>query len=215
MLIACYKIKVATLISIKTQNFTTVTKITVVPITEWPMDYQQLTTNRLMLRKFCKSDLHFINHHFSNKHVTQFLYDTEPIKTMEEAEELLDWTMDITSGDHLRWCIVHKRNNTPIGTCGFHQYDKNTKSAEIGYDLDVNFWNQGYMNEALQILLQYAQNYLGLQNITACIAIDNIASEKLIQKLGFHHKMTDPQKHLFRGRYYAHHIYELCCSHSM
>ena len=171
------------------------------------MRYKKLFLNRLVLRKFQKSDIDFILKHFSDAEVTKFLYDQEPLRNMQEAQKLLEWVMDTQSGDHVRWCITLK--NEPIGTCGFHLYNPKMKSAEIGYDLGYGYWNNGYMSEALQAILCYAKLDLQLHTINACVALENIASQKLLQKRGFILLKTEPKKHLFRGKYYAHHIYSL------
>ncbi|BBM86538.1 GNAT family N-acetyltransferase [Candidatus Uabimicrobium amorphum] len=174
------------------------------------MHYKQLCSSRLLLRKFRANDLDFLFKHFSDANVTKFLYDQEPLSSKKEAQELLSWVMDIDSGDHIRWCITLK--DQPIGTCGFHLYDATAQSAEIGYDLAYEHWNKGYMSEVLDVVLNYAKRDLHLRTIKACVAIDNIPSQKLLLKQGFVLVETDPKKHLFRGKYYAHHIYSLALS---
>ncbi|WP_372365172.1 GNAT family N-acetyltransferase [Candidatus Uabimicrobium sp. HlEnr_7] len=171
------------------------------------MHYKKLFSKHLLLRKFHKGDIDFIFKHFSDANVTRFLYDQEPLKSIEEASKLLSWVMDFDSQDHIRWCITLK--DIPIGTCGFHLYDAEMKSAEIGYDLAYQHWNKGYMTEALNVVLHHAKQNLQLHTVNACVATDNTFSQKLLQKLKFVLVKTDPNKHLYRGKYYPHHIYSL------
>lgn len=74
-----------------------------------------------------------------------------------------------------------------IGVCGIHpQEDVRSPNAELGYWLGADFWGQGLMQLALQGLIAYAwEHWPHLQRIYASIFSSNLASQKLILKLGF------------------------------
>lgn len=169
----------------------------------------ELKTNRLLLRYFTSSDLNFVHQHFSNPKVTAFLYDNEPAETIDAAREILDWCMDSTSKTHVRWCITQIDGTNPIGTCGFHRYDSTNNAAEIGYDLFPDYWNNGYMSEALTEMLSYGFENLGLNRIYAYVFINNTASNKLLEKLGFSLEGVLREKHYYKGKYYDHNLYSL------
>jgi [ribosomal protein S5]-alanine N-acetyltransferase len=173
------------------------------------MEYKELTTTRLVLREFMPGDLSFIYEHFSDKNVSRYLYDNEPPSNINEAKKIFQWCMDKESSDHIRWCITLKHNLKQIGTCGFHNYDNKNNAAEIGYDLSSDYWNKGYMTEALKKMLHYGYEVYSLNRIYACVYIVNIASNKLLEKLGFKHEGVIRDKHFFRGNYYDHNLYSL------
>jgi len=170
------------------------------------MEYQRLETERLVLRKFEASDLQFILDHFREPFVSQYLYDNEPPETIEEAQGILDWCLDLNS-DHIRWCIVHKEESKPIGTIGFHRYDNQNNSAEIGYDLSGSFAQRGLMSEALQSIMEYGSKSLHLHRIYGSVALDNMASNRLLESNGFHLEGTLRDQYLFRGKYYDHNLW--------
>lgn len=59
------------------------------------------------------------------------------------------------------------------------------RSAEVGYLLDAKYWNQGYMSEAIQALIEVAFNYYRVEFLYAKHIVENIASQKIIEKMHF------------------------------
>jgi len=173
------------------------------------MNFSELKTNRLLLRKFVSGDLDFIHTHFSNSKVSAFLYDNEPPEDINASRQILDWCMDFASATHLRWCITLKDSSTPIGTCGFHRYDKTNNAAEIGYDLFPDYWHNGYMREALTAILSFGFEILALNRIYAFVSVHNAASNHLLETLGFSLEGVVREKHYYKGKYYDHNLYSL------
>lgn len=170
------------------------------------MQYQQLETERLILRNFNPSDLPFVFKHFSSSFVSQYLYDNEPPQTPEEAGEILGWAMEHNS-NHIRWCIVLKETSEQIGTIGFHKYDEQNNSAEIGYDLAEKYTQKGIMSEALMCIIQHGRTAYGLHRIYASVAEKNEASNRLLAKNGFALEGICRDQYFFRGTYYDHKIW--------
>lgn len=56
--------------------------------------------------------------------------------------------------------------------------------AEIGWAVSSNYRNQGYATEAGQRLLDYAFEALGLLRVLAFTEVDNVASQKVMRKIG-------------------------------
>lgn len=81
--------------------------------------------------------------------------------------------------------IEHKATGTLIGTAGFKHIDHTHRSGEIGYELLPQYWNHGYMTEALQPLLAQTAAYYNLHTVTANIDPRHIASKRVLEKLGF------------------------------
>ena len=59
------------------------------------------------------------------------------------------------------------------------------QSAYIGYQAGAPFARQGYMTEALQLVLKYAFNTMKLHRIEANIQPSNVASIALVKRVGF------------------------------
>ena len=168
------------------------------------MQFDELETNRLYLTNISSSDLDFIYNQFSDDFINKYLFDAEPVKNKEEAQEIINfYTMPEPRNQH-RWIMVLKGSNAKIGTCGFHCIDNNEKSAEIGYDLLEEFNGKGFMHEALTAIIDYAKNRLNIETIEAHVYKDNGGSLKLLEKIGFEY--TGVLYLEFGGEKYKHHI---------
>jgi RimJ/RimL family protein N-acetyltransferase len=56
--------------------------------------------------------------------------------------------------------------------------------AELGYWIGVPYWGRGYATEAAQAIVQYGIHELGLHRIVARHIAHNLASGRVMQKLG-------------------------------
>ena len=170
------------------------------------MKYQKLETPRLILRKFEESDLDFIFRHFKDDFVSRYLYDNEPPQNLVDAQKTLDWCIDLSS-NHIRWCIILKEKLKPIGTIGFHRYDNQNNSAEIGYDLQETYSQKGIMTEALKSIMEYGAEQFFLHRISASVAVTNLASNRFLESNDFQLEGTIRDQYLFRGKYYDHNLW--------
>lgn len=171
------------------------------------MILQDLETERLILKGISEDDVDFIFQQFSNDDVNRYLFDAEPTQKRQEALEIVQMYTQSRKVTAHRWIIRLKENNTKIGTLGFHFWKPETRTCEIGYDLQPAYWGKGYGKEAVRAMLDYIVPTLELHTITACIYEENIASSALVKSLGF----TDSQERKtlrFHGKDYLHHIYK-------
>jgi ribosomal-protein-alanine N-acetyltransferase len=150
-------------------------------------------------------DRDFIFDLFSDDDVNKYLYDAEPLTDISGADDIIDFYMESEPRNQHRWVIIRKTDNVKMGTCGFHCWDRNNGKADIGYDLKKVFWGNGYMQEAIKEIIQFAENNMNIKEINACIYVDNIKSGNLVEKLGF--KINGSKNELFRGKGYFHNIY--------
>jgi ribosomal-protein-alanine N-acetyltransferase len=104
----------------------------------------------------------------------ELLFDAEPLNNLDEADELIYFYLQPEPRMQHRWILTLKNNNVKIGTCGFHCWDKNKNCVDIGYDLQVEYWSQGLMSEALNAILDFAQNEMKIKQVHAHIYVDNL-----------------------------------------
>ena len=64
-------------------------------------------------------------------------------------------------------------------------YSKEHRRAEMGYDLMSEHWGDGYMTEAVEAMVSYGFNKLGLERIEATVDPENGASIRTLEKNGF------------------------------
>lgn len=157
--------------------------------------FPHLQTERLLLRALTPADLEFVYQHFTDPDVTRYLHDEEPIRTRQEAQEIVEFYTKPGFKPYNRWMILRKSDDKPIGTCGYHNWQKRHFRAEIGYDLDKALWNQGFMTEALVEVIEFGFRTMKLNRIEALVHPHNRASIRLLEKLHF-------QKEGFMRDYY-------------
>lgn len=89
-----------------------------------------------------------------------------------------------------------------IGNCALHNWYPEHKRAEMGYDIsNPQYLRQGYMSEASLALVQYAFDVLDMHRLEALTSPDNIASIKVLEKLGFVREGLK-REHYFHGGIY-------------
>lgn len=146
--------------------------------------FPELQTERLSLVEINQSHLTDYYEIFKDENVTKY-YNIIPLKEQEEAQKYLDWfKFRFESGAGIRWGISLKDKKDIIGTAGFNNYQKNHK-ANLGYDLHIDYWNKGYITEALGEILKFGFIILEINRVEAEVMQGNIASEKVLHKLGF------------------------------
>jgi ribosomal-protein-alanine N-acetyltransferase len=78
-----------------------------------------------------------------------------------------------------------------IGVCGFHVYEGPGSQApgtfwlELAYHLRRDCWGRGFATEAARACIDYGAGSLAATHIIALTAPENIASQHVLQKLGF------------------------------
>ena len=91
-------------------------------------------------------------------------------------------------------CTVESKNLAcPVGICGLIKRDY-LDAADIGFAFLPAYWGKGYAHEAATAVLNFAKTDLGLKRILATTRLENIASQKLLEKLGlrFERLITHP-----------------------
>jgi RimJ/RimL family protein N-acetyltransferase len=83
------------------------------------------------------------------------------------------------------YAVTLKSTGQFIGSCGLEHYEwDGSPEVEIAYDLNREFWGQGYATEAAAAVRDFAFGELGLQRIVSYIVPDNIASRRVVEKIG-------------------------------
>lgn len=78
--------------------------------------------------------------------------------------------------------IILKAENKAIGSANFKNSPLENKDIEIGYGINPDYENQGYMTEAVQALCEWAINQPDVESIIAETDRENYASQRVLQK---------------------------------
>lgn len=147
--------------------------------------FPQLNTKRAILRQLTIADADAIAALRSDPLVNQYL-DRPKTTTPEEAVQFIEKiNLHISNNIALYWVIALQENDQLIGTICLWNFNIEEDTAEIGYELLPDFQGKGFMQEALQAVIDYACKTLQLKTITAFTVFENIPSIKLLQKNNF------------------------------
>ncbi len=143
----------------------------------------EIETLRLQLRHCTFADEDELARIRGDAEVMRFIGDRKP-QSREQVKELLyEITNHWQKHGFGRWAVVDKADNQFIGLCGLNYLD-NTEEIEIGYLLAKPAWGKGIATEAAKACLRYGFEELQLEQIVAVAFPENIASRKVMEKLG-------------------------------
>lgn len=150
------------------------------------LEFPNLATDRLVLRKITKSDGPTIFFLRTDKEVNKYIHRPIPHKTVKEAEDFIDkTTLGIESGKNINWGISLPYETDLIGSICLWNFSEDRKKAEVGYDLHPNYHSQGIMSEALCRIIEFGFLDLKLDEIEAFTHYKNESSKKLLIKNNF------------------------------
>ncbi len=96
-----------------------------------------------------------------------------------------------------------------IGLIAINLGKKNYRTAEVWFKVHKDFWRNGYTTDALTKMLDFGFNQLQLHRIEAGCAIDNIASSKVLEKVGMTREGLKRKKLPIRGEWKDNYFYAI------
>jgi ribosomal-protein-alanine N-acetyltransferase len=114
-------------------------------------------------------------------------FDGNPIRlpaiTATDSDKIIDFFYQYQQqSQKVRWAMIRKSDNCFIGSPGFNTLGD---CCEIAYHLDPRCWGKGYMGEACEAIANWVFSTLCATSIEAYIDSDNMASIKLVDRLGY------------------------------
>lgn len=92
---------------------------------------------------------------------------------------------DIFQSNQLRLVICQHQGDIIIGAVDIYDVDVHSRRAGIGILVDQEFRNQGYAQQALEIVESYTFSFLNLHQLYAHISVNNKISIDLFEKAGY------------------------------
>lgn len=164
--------------------------------------FPELQTDRLLLRRLSRVDANEIFFLRSNENVVRYL-GREPSKNISEAEDFIDAiNKNVDENNSILWGIAFLEDpSTVIGTICLWNLKPENYRGEIGYLLHPDHWGKGIMKEAINAIVDYGFNVLGLHSIEALLSPENIASSAVLEKTGFIKEGHLKESFYFNGRF--------------
>jgi ribosomal-protein-alanine N-acetyltransferase len=123
---------------------------------------------------------------------------------------------DLAAGTSITWAMVEDgefRGSMCLGGITHRRLAWRMDVAELGYWLGTPWHGRGLTTEAARAVLHFGFADLGLHKITVGCITENVASRRVIEKLGFRF-IGERRDHMFRsGRWWSHLDYEMLADH--
>lgn len=144
-----------------------------------------LSTARLTIRRVTRADLPALLAVNGDAAVTRFL----PYATWTSLADGEAWFERMATlqaaGGTAQYVIEQREPGRVIGSCLLFRHEAASARAEIGYVLGRAHWGQGLMVEAMRGFVDHAFGTLALRRLEAEIDPRNLASARLLERLGF------------------------------
>ena len=150
-----------------------------------PLPTPTLHTARLRLRPFTDADADAIFALQSNAYVLRY-WDSPPWSDPARAGRFLAACRQMADeGTGARLAIDRSSDEAFIGWLGLTRWNPDFRSASLGYCYNDATWGRGYATDAARALLRWAFDTLDLNRVQAETDTRNVASARVLEKLGF------------------------------
>jgi len=150
------------------------------------MEQSTITTSRLTLRPFTKTDSFDVQKLVGNENVSKSTmsiphpYDDRQAREWIACHQL-QWYQKLA----VTYAIVYTSTDDLVGAISLMDIVRG--EADLGYWIGEPYWNLGFCTEASNAVIQFAFNAMGIQKLKANHASNNPASGKVMRKLGMAH----------------------------
>ena len=152
-------------------------------------------TARLLLREIMNEDVERIFLLDRNPQVMKYI-GVQPVTNVQQSVEIINKIRtQYRENGIARWAVIEKDSNLLIGWSGLKLLTEPINGFknvyELGYRFLPEFWGKGYATESGKAVLDYGFNTMNLDKIYACVAIQNVDSDRILKdKLGFESQGT-------------------------
>ena len=144
-----------------------------------------IDTRRLILRRFTLDDLQAFHQLTSRPEIIRYA-QSKPVASLEDALGMMKAAPfhDYATYGYGRFACVWKETGDVIGFSGV-KFVPEISETELGYRFFPEYWGKGLATEAGQASIEFARSDLGLKRLVAMVHPDNVASARVLAKLGF------------------------------
>src|SRR5262245_12889044 len=152
------------------------------------MPVPRIETSRLLLRPVIREDIDDLHNLWTEAGMRKYLWDDQII-SREMAAEVVEGSIESFKTHGFGFWRISWREGEDrlIGFCGLRHFQDEQSpqpEVEILYGIDARDWNRGLASEAAHAVLAFGFEQLGLERIYAGADPPNVASIKVMEKLG-------------------------------
>ncbi len=100
-----------------------------------------------------------------------------------------------------QWAITADGDDHLVGTVTLVDWDRANRRCEIGFILNPSAWGRGLATDAVRTVIRWAREHMEIHRVEADVEPPNVASLKLLERLGFEREGYFRQRWWTRGRW--------------
>jgi RimJ/RimL family protein N-acetyltransferase len=162
-----------------------------------------LTTERLLLRPFTDEDFDSLYAMHSRADVTRYLYWGP--RTADEVREMLERRKRMIAiedeGTGIDLVAALRDSERMIGHFMIQWVSREHRQGETGFVLHPDHHGRGYATEAAPVLLRLGFEGLGLHRIVGRCDARNVASARLMERLGMRREAHLRENEFIKGEW--------------
>ncbi len=161
----------------------------------------EIVSERLVLRQMTIRDAGDVFDYARDPEVARFtIWDAH--RSVDDSRAFLTSVIrGYAQREVATWGVVHRTEGRLIGTCGYNGWNRVHCRAELGYAFSRKFWNQGLATEAVRALIKFGFNRLSFNRIEAFCVPENLASARVMEKVGMVYEGLLRQSYFAKGVY--------------
>lgn len=91
-------------------------------------------------------------------------------------------------------CIIHKATNVIMGDMGFKGGPNEAGEIDLGYSIVPSYQGKGFATEMGKAMVKWGLSQRNVKCVKATCDTDNIASKRVLEKIGFQATKKDEKK---------------------
>lgn len=170
----------------------------------------ELITERLHLREFVVDDWRAVLAYQSDPRYLRFYEQTG--QTEQGARDFVAMFLAQQQAQpriKFQLAVTLKSTGELIGNCGVRLKAPGAHEADLGYELNPEFWRYGYASEAARAMVEFGFTELGVHRIWSWCIADNVASARVLEKLGMRQEGRLRENEHFKGRWWDTRLYAI------
>lgn len=149
------------------------------------MTHSFLMNGRICLRAVEPEDLDIMYEMENDSSMWDISNFTVPYSRYVLRQYIEGSQCDVFADKQLRLMIIRKSDHCILGTIDITDFAPLHSRGEVGIAIHQSHRQQGYASDALELLLQYAFDFLSLSQLYAHVTTDNESCLKLFTSCGF------------------------------
>lgn len=159
----------------------------------------KLSGQKIILRPLSGSDAEKMHEYSKEPKLNKYSGPYKASKSIEDAREYIkECNEKLKEGVSYHFGIYIKNNEEFVGVIGFFDLDKESKKGELGFWVAKDFWNKGYMSEAVDLITRFIFKELRYKKIYSIFHELNKSVERILQKVGYEKEGEDKEMRIYK-----------------